>query len=160
LLPMGRLREPVSSLARCDAVVLTNDTSSKELPLAKQLVWRVQRGIVAPERKDACVAFCGIARPQVFFDQLQAACVVLVGTLRFRDHHSYSASDVRQLMELRTRCGATAFVTTEKDAINVGQHLGTLEPVYVVPVGMQLEDSDAAVEALLAAIRERNRQPA
>jgi tetraacyldisaccharide 4'-kinase len=160
LLPVGRLREPLSSLARADAVVLTNDTSNEELPLPTQRVWRVRRSIVPPDTKGSCFAFCGIARPRIFFDQLQAAGVGLAGTRSFRDHHFYSEIDVRGLLELRKQSSATAFVTTEKDAINLGSHLGALQPMYIVPVAMRLENSGAAVDALVTTIRERNPQPA
>ena len=158
--PGGRLREPLSSLSRADAVVLTNDTSSAELRLAKQLVWRVQRGIVPPATKEACFAFCGIARPQIFFDQLRAAGVVLAGTRSFRDHYFYRDSDLRRLLKLRGQSGATCLVTTEKDAINLGVQVAALQPLYIVPVKMRLEDSAAVVDALLATIRERNPRPA
>jgi tetraacyldisaccharide 4'-kinase len=160
LLPVGRLREPLSSLARADAIVLTNDTSSEDLPLTTQPVWRVHRAIVPPDTKELCFAFCGIARPQVFFDQLRAAGVALAGTRSFRDHHFYSDADAHQLLELRKKRGATGFVTTEKDAINLGSHQNALQPLYVVPVTMQLEDSSAVLDAILTTTRERNPQPA
>jgi tetraacyldisaccharide 4'-kinase len=159
LLPAGRLREPLSSLSRANAIVLTNDTSCDGIPLSGQL-WRAQRGIVPPKTKDPCFAFCGIARPQAFFDQLRAAGITLAGTRSFHDHHYYSDSDVRRLLELRKACGAIAFLVTEKDAINLGSHLGALQPLHIVPVEMRLEDSDAAVAALLTTIRKRNPQPA
>src|SRR5271166_4427164 len=52
LLPAGRLREPISSLSRADAVVLTNDTSPDGLHLQNQLVWRIRRDIDAPSTKE------------------------------------------------------------------------------------------------------------
>ncbi|HME32956.1 MAG TPA: tetraacyldisaccharide 4'-kinase, partial [Terriglobales bacterium] len=76
LLPAGRLREPIASLARADAIVLTNNTSADGLRLQNQLVWRVRRDIDPPETLNPCFAFCGIARPENFFAQLQAAQVV------------------------------------------------------------------------------------
>ncbi len=160
LLPGGRLREPLSSLSRAEVVVLTNDTSCDGLPFTTQRVWKVNRDIVPPDTKDPSFAFCGIARPQAFFDELRAAGVRLVGTRSFRDHHYYRDSDVKQLLEFRKACSATAFITTEKDAINLGSHLGALEPLHLVPVTMRLEDSAAAVDAILTTIRERNSQPA
>ncbi|MGC2111961.1 MAG: tetraacyldisaccharide 4'-kinase [Candidatus Korobacteraceae bacterium] len=160
LLPVGRLREPLSSLSRADAVILTGDTSGQGLPLAARPVWRVGRGIFPPDVKGPSFAFCGIARPENFFQELRTAEVILAGTRGFRDHYPYNDSDVRALLELRRRNGATAFVTTEKDAINLGPHLAALQPLHVVPMWMQLEDADAALGALLAAIRERRPKPA
>src|SRR3984885_11485770 len=49
LLPAGRLREPLRSLERADAVVLTSGASPEWFPLAGKAVWRVRRGIVAED---------------------------------------------------------------------------------------------------------------
>jgi len=160
LLPTGRLREPLSSLRRADAVVLTNDMPGDGLRLGRQQVWRVTRDIVAPQTKEPCLAFCGIARPQNFIAQLRAAGVMLAGTRSFRDHHRYSAEDVRQLLRLRKQHGATAFVTTEKDAVNLDGHLEALQPIHVVPVRMRLHNAPAVLEFILATVRERKRRPA
>ena len=161
LLPMGRLREPLSSLSRADAVVLTNDASTQGLPVAQQLVWRVRRGIAVPgELKAPCFAFCGIARPESFYEQLRAAGVTLAGTRSFRDHHSYSDGDLHQLLALRAQHGAAAFVTTEKDAINLQSGVAALAPLRVIPVHMELENADVALTAILAAIAARNHGPA
>ena len=160
LLPTGRLREPLSSLRRADAVVLTNDMPGDGLRLGRQQVWRVTRDIVAPQTKEPCLAFCGIARPQNFIAQLRAAGVMLAGTRSFRDHHRYSAEDVRQLLRLRQQHGATAFVTTEKDAVNLGGHLEALQPIHVVPVRMRLHNGAAVLQFILATVSERKRRPA
>src|SRR5271157_201199 len=155
LLPAGRLREPIASLARADAIVLTDNTSTDGLRLHNQLVWQVRRDIVPPETLDPCFAFCGIARPENFFVQLQAAQVVPAGTRSFRDHHRYTDADVRDLQRLRQQTGASAFVTTEKDAVNLGAHLQALQPIHVVPVRMRLENADGALDAMLATIAQR-----
>lgn len=155
LLPSGRLREPVASLSRANAVVLTNDASADGLQLRHQLVWRVRRELVPPDTLEPCFAFCGIARPEDFIAQLEAAQVVLAGTRIFRDHHRYTDEDVRDLERLRQQAGAPAFVTTEKDAMNLGARLHALQPIHVVPVRMRLENADAALDVMLAAIAER-----
>lgn len=158
LLPSGRLREPVTSLARADAIVLTNGTSPYGLGLQNQLIWRVQRKIDAPATKDACIAFCGIAKPENFFSQLKAAGLALPDTRSFRDHQRYTDADIGDLLRLRQQTGARAFVTTEKDAVNLGAHLQALHPIHTVPVRMNLDNSGPALDAMLAAIAQRNRQ--
>jgi len=156
LLPVGRLREPLSSLMRANAVVLTNDAACDGLLLAPYLVWRVRRDIIIPaELKGPCFAFCGIARPANFFDQLRAAGVKLAGTRSFSDHHAYSEADMRKLLALRKRSGAEALVTTEKDAINLQAHVDELAPLHVVPVQMQLHNAESAMSAMLARIEVR-----
>jgi len=156
LLPTGRLREPLSSLARADAVVVTNEMPVQGLAFTNQLLWQVSRGIVAPQVAGPGVAFCGIARPEHFFAQLRAAGITLAATRSFSDHHTYSESDVRQLRAVRGGSAATGFLTTEKDAVNLGAFAGELEPLHIVPVEMRLEDAGVAVNALLARIAQRN----
>ena len=104
-------------------------------------MWWVLRGIVAPETRGTCFAFCGIARPQNFFAELRNAGIRLAGTREFRDHHPYTASDIELLLKLRKASGAIAFVTTEKDAVNLGDYLPRLHPIHVVPIRMQFEAS-------------------
>ncbi|MGB8771425.1 MAG: tetraacyldisaccharide 4'-kinase [Candidatus Korobacteraceae bacterium] len=160
LLPTGRLREPLSSLKRADAVVLTNDMPRDGLRLGSQQVWRVTRDIIAPQTKEPCLAFCGIARPENFVAQLRAAGVMLAGTRIFRDHHRYSVEDIRQLLRLRKEHGAAAFVTTEKDVINLEGHLDALQPIHIVPVRMRLHNAPAVLKFILATVSERKRRPA
>jgi tetraacyldisaccharide 4'-kinase len=162
LLPGGRLRESLRCLQRADAVVLANGASAESFPLAGKMVWRVRRGIVTenvPETIPARpIVFCGIARPQNFLLQLRAAGIDPVAEAFFRDHHAYTEKDVRDLMELRQRSEAGGFVTTEKDAVNLGGYLAALRPLAVVPVKMELADAANAVDTMLRVIEERGRR--
>jgi tetraacyldisaccharide 4'-kinase len=162
LLPGGRLREPLQSLRRADAVVLASGASPESFPLAGKTVWRVRRGIVtqSANRNVAArpVVFCGIARPQNFLLQLRAAGVDPVAEAFFRDHHAYTEKDVRDLLQLRERSEAGGFVTTEKDAVNLGGYLAALTPLAVVPVTMELADAANALDTMLRVIEERRRR--
>lgn len=155
LLPAGRLREPLASLARADAVVLSGGASSDLAPLAGKTVWRARRGILPKEVPPQPVAFCGIARPQNFYLQLRTAGIEYVAEATYRDHHFYTGQDVRDLLALKERSGAGGFVTTEKDAINLGGRYGELKPLAVVPVRMELEDAERCLDSLLGVIAER-----
>lgn len=159
LLPVGRLREPVASLRRADAVVLTSGASPASFPLDGKLVWRVRRGILPKDVPPAPIAFCGIARPKNFLLQLRTAGVEPAAEAIYRDHHAYTEKDVRDLLELRQRSEAGGFVTTEKDAINLGGYLAALQPLAVVPVKMDLLDAANAVGTMLRIIDERRRKP-
>jgi len=155
LLPTGRLREPLNSLRRADAVVLTSGAPPDTFPLAGKEVWRLRRGIVPKDVPARPVVFCGIARPENFMLQLRAANVEAVAHAFYRDHHAYSESDVRELISLKQRSDAGGFVTTEKDAVNLGPYLSALEPLCVVPVRMRLADPAKAVDTILRKIEER-----
>ena len=159
LLPAGRLREPLSALARADAVVLTSGASADAFPLEGKLVWRAQRTIAPCDLPAHPLAFCAIARPQYFFVQLRNAGVDLAGEASFRDHHQYTEKDVRELIAMATRSEAGGFVTTEKDAINLGGYFSALKPLAVVPVKMELMDAQGALGAILATVTERRGKP-
>ena len=155
LLPAGRLREPLTSLSRADAVVLISGASADGLPVKDKLTWRVRRGIIPTDVPERPVVFCGIARPKNFLLQLRTAGIEPVAEALYRDHHAYSEQDIRDLLKLRDQSEATGFVTTEKDAINLGGFLAALHPCAVVPVKMDLIDSANAVDTMLRIITER-----
>lgn len=158
LLPAGRLREPLSSLARADAVVLTNGALLESFPVKEKLVWRVRRGIAPKNVPSRSVVFCGIARPKNFVLQLRTAGIEPAAEAFYHDHHPYSERDVRDLLALREKSQADGFVTTEKDAINLGGLLSALHPLAVIPVKMELVDAANAVDTMLRVIAERRRQ--
>lgn len=155
LLPTGRLREPLSSLARADAVVLSGNLPPETIPDFGKRRWRVQRSIFAANIQDTCIAFCGIARPDAFFSQLQQAGLKIAASEKFRDHHPYTSSDIQKLLRARDEHRASAFVTTEKDAVNLGDKLRELGTVHVIPLHMELEDPDTAMNELLSVIAQR-----
>jgi len=159
LLPAGRLREPLRSLQRADAVVLTSGASPESFPVAGKTVWRVRRGIVTQNLAQPVparpIVFCGIARPQNFLLQLRAAGIDHAAEAFYRDHHAYTEKDVRDLLDLRQRSEAGGFVTTEKDAVNLGGYLDALTPLAVIPVKMELADAANAVDTILRVINER-----
>ena len=160
LLPLGRLREPISSLQRADAIVLPQDFSGKNSSmhdliiegLARQgkLIWRMKREFTAPGAPLAPIVFCGIARPQQFFGQVRAAGVTPAAEVEFRDHHAYDGSDIERLLAMRGKFGAGGFLTTEKDAINLGSLQEDLKPLTVAALSLTLNHPNDVVDAILA----------
>jgi tetraacyldisaccharide 4'-kinase len=153
-LPTGRLRDPISSLKRADAIVTADDLRLP--PTIAKPIWKIRRGIVTDNSPTRPVAFCGIARPEIFLSQLKAAGVDIAGEITYRDHHRYTAQDVQDLLKLRDQRNANGFITTEKDAINLGEHLEKLGPVAVAKVAMELEDAANALDTMLRIISSRS----
>jgi tetraacyldisaccharide 4'-kinase len=152
LLPTGRLREPLSALRRVGAVVLPDPA---EKPPQAKSVWRVRRQIEIAAGGRA-IAFCGIARPQQFFDALKAAHQEIAGTLTFRDHHRYAQRDIHRLLDLKKLTGATDFVTTEKDAMNLGALSAHLQPLRTATLRIDLESPDSIIAELFKALEQRS----
>ena len=159
LLPAGRLREPLPSLRRADVVVLASGASAESFPLVGKVVWRVRRGLIPTNVPPRPIVFCGIARPQNFVLQLRTANIEPIAEAFYRDHHAYTEKDVRELLELKQRSEAGGFVTTEKDAVNLGGYLSALAPLGVMPVKMELVDAANAIDTMLHKINERKPRP-
>jgi tetraacyldisaccharide 4'-kinase len=151
LLPSGRLREPLSSLRRADAIVLPGDFSGAgfENILGKP-VWRMRREIAVSADMVAPVVFCGIARPQQFFAEVRAAGITPAAEVKFRDHHSYDRSDIERLLTMRDKLGADGFLTTEKDEVNLGPLQAELKPFAVAALKLTLERPMDIVDCILA----------
>ena len=94
------------------------------------------------------VAFCGIGRPDKFFDTVTAMGATLVEALPFPDHHVFTPDDVMLAVELAARAGAVP-VTTEKDFVRLPDEARPM----VTPVPVRLDFADeAAIAALLGAL--------
>src|SRR5262249_28587568 len=155
LLPAGRLREPVTSLRRADAVVLTGEVDTCRLPFEGKLVWRAQRSLSISPAPRRVLVFCGIARPKQFVEQLRSASIDVVGQRFYPDHHAYLSREIQELITWRDQEHAEGFITTEKDAINLGSRLTELGPVSIAKVIMSLENPADALDTALRVIRDR-----
>ncbi len=146
LLPVGRLREPLSSLRRAHALVLPD---SLEWPFDNKRIWHVSRhmAIDAKAKKEKAIAFCGIARPEQFFADLSECQVIK--TIAFPDHHRYSQKDGEHLLSIKAATGAQIFITTEKDRINLGPLASQLDPLNAVALTMELQDARTVVDGLI-----------
>jgi tetraacyldisaccharide 4'-kinase len=92
-----------------------------------------------------------------FFAQLRLIGVEVAAQKAFRDHHRFTSADLQQLRELQRRHNARGFITTEKDAVNLGAFASELAPVSIAKVTMQWEDSADAIDTMLRIIAERKR---
>ena len=155
LLPMGRLREPLSALERADAIVLPDSPETPNPSFQAKSVWRVRRRMeIAADGKQ--IAFCAIARPGQFFDALKAARQEIASTLTFRDHHRYAQRDIDRLLDRKKQTGASGFVTTEKDAINLGTLSAQLQPLRTATLRLDLESHDSVMTELLKTLEQRS----
>lgn len=141
-LPGGRLREPLTSLRRANAIVLTDDTSEQDLPdfARAKHIWRVARKVeLAAPAPPKVVAFCGVARPERFFADLESLGVQTEHCRVFRDHHRYTEIDAENLLALKKQSGAEAFITTAKDIVNLesARLLPALQPLIELRLRME-----------------------
>ena len=152
LLPAGRLREPFSSLRRADAVVLASNSS---LPLPAKSIWRVRRQVHFLGLEKRLVAFCGIARPEQFFAGLKKLGMDLAASIAFPDHHRYTQTEIDRLIQTLGKTGADGFISTEKDAINLGPLIKQLRGFETASLELELEDAPQKIGELLNTLEQR-----
>lgn len=154
LLPAGRLREPLSSLRRADVIVLRQEDAELEPRLrnfvrSECLFWKMRRTLSLPAPSHRAIAFCAIAWPNEFFENLAAARTEVVDRVRFRDHHRYTAADIERLAELGRRLSCDAFVTTAKDEVKLDpamrSRLNAVAPLRTAALTVEFDDEDAVL---------------
>jgi tetraacyldisaccharide 4'-kinase len=152
LLPAGNLREPLDAATRASVIAIPADEAEIEAAIRERgwtaPVWRLRRRMEIPAVDAPVLAFCGIARPEQFFAGLRRAQVDIAGTKVFGDHHRYSKADLDRLAAYAGRRGASALLTTEKDAVRLAGLKAAL-PVLTVGLRTEIEDEVAAMEWLV-----------
>ncbi len=155
LLPAGRLREPVAAMSRANVIIFTRaETASGTLEAigkldrypvfaasTRLLGFRRFGGESAPVSADEIgagpfFAFCGLGNPDAFFRDLGSWGLAICGQAIFPDHHLYTQQDFLEIMRAGKRAGANVFVTTEKDAQNLGDFKFEEAPVYVAVIDL------------------------
>ena len=159
LLPGGRLREPLSSLRRADAIVLTDGTTEQGLPESARgkNIWRIARKVaLTASVSPNSIAFCGVARPRRFFADLDSLGLRTNYRRIFADHHRYTDHDIRTLLQDKHRTGAEAFITTAKDMVNLESAglLSALQPVIELRLRMEFVSPDrtSVLQAIMNAL--------
>jgi len=168
LLPAGRLREPVKAVSRADVIVLTRAgfdnlwrlkaeiaKLAPDIPIfeARARISGIRELEIPAVSGSASIAhkkgyaFCGIGNPQIFFDQLRRENYELAGEKPYRDHHRYTAADIKKLDASAERAGASYFLTTAKDAVKLAG-LPFTKPVFIVEITVAI-DREAEFAALL-----------
>jgi tetraacyldisaccharide 4'-kinase len=162
VLPVGRLREPLSALRRADLVVITRSVEALSPALDSivrrhtscpifhasmrlESVLRVPRLDIALPPRDwqeaRFLAFCGIGNADAFFGDLRSWGFQVVQHRSFPDHHLYSAPEAAQMEAAAVSCSADALLCTEKDVWNLRNVEFTALPVYCCRISFELPES-------------------
>ena len=145
LLPAGNLRERLHAAARAHVMAVPADEANLvEAEIRSRgwgaEIWRLRRIVEIPRIDGPVVAFCGIARPDQFFDGLEHSGVKLAARFAFPDHHRYSESDLSRIAAAAQRAGVRVLLTTEKDRVRLGSLADNLfAQVQLKPVSLRIE---------------------
>ncbi len=142
LLPIGPLREPISSISRADVIVITKAKSlssfSKENLLREIKKYNTEALLFFGEHTPVEITtihgnsfplewakgkkffgFCGIGNPDSFLKTLLSLEIDLKGFKRYRDHHRYTKENIEAINREVKNTGAQWIITTEKDRMRL-----------------------------------------
>ncbi|HVW10314.1 MAG TPA: tetraacyldisaccharide 4'-kinase, partial [Bryobacteraceae bacterium] len=168
LLPLGRLREPLSSLARANAFVITRSRAVANLPAIIHTLriwnpnapvylawlenrqWRNARGETLEAGGMAgakAIAFCGLGNPESFWRSLADVGVTPIEKHSYGDHHRYAPNELRRLARHAHEIGARYLLTTAKDSVNLGdfEHVTSPLEVWWLEIGVGIDRRDDLV---------------
>jgi 3-deoxy-D-manno-octulosonic-acid transferase len=162
--PLGRLREPLEGLAHADIFLISRADLNDLAPAIEHEVRRwnrhgpIFRSHLEPrawfeqgsgKRYEAgqppfgrAAAFCGVGNPHSFRRMLRSLGILLVDWLEFDDHHRYRPREVRHIAAQARARGASALITTAKDAVNLCESASELAaplPIYWLEVELVVE---------------------
>jgi tetraacyldisaccharide 4'-kinase len=168
--PGGKLREPISALARADGFVITGldrqnraaagdfqNFLAEKFPDKPVFMAEYRFESVLNQAGEAAgkeiltrklYGFCGLAEPGGFLRTIGAQGGSLFGFAVFPDHHPYTAADLDKLVAAAAAFGCEGLLTTEKDMVKL-KDLPCRLPVYALRVALDLP---AAFNDLLLAV--------
>jgi tetraacyldisaccharide 4'-kinase len=171
LLPRGRLREPVGALRRAHAILVTRADQAGELASLRRRLEECAPGVpvayavhqprlvvdlgsgrsMPPEvlRGKKVVAVSGIAKPEGFLWTLRQLCATPAQVLSFPDHHPFTREDRARMAHEAKAVGAECIVTTEKDAVRLGQELPAGPPTLALGIAVTIIQGEEIVGGLL-----------
>ena len=164
LLPAGNLREALQAAERAAVIAIPADEPDVEERIKSRgwqaSIWRLRRRMEIPPAGDSIsdpaagpvAAFCGIARPEQFFQGLESTGVNLAARIAFPDHNRYTAHDLNRLVAEARKAGARTLLTTEKDRVRLSALAATLPeslPLRIARLHIEIENEDAAIDWLI-----------
>ena len=142
LFPLGNLRENLTSaLSRADLLIsIGSPISRKNLrnTLNRRHTLKIIEGEFQPKilsklKGRNLVAFCGIGRPEKFFNMLRTLGMQVIEQISFPDHHFYSRRQITKILGIAEKNNALV-VTTEKDFVKIPKNFKN----YIHPINIKL----------------------
>ncbi|MBC2703059.1 tetraacyldisaccharide 4'-kinase [Desulfobacula sp.] len=166
LIPRGTLREPVSSIHRSDATIVTHsdrnqntvfektDIGSQDIPLFK-CNHIPYISIISLKEKDTpqsnllndikgkrTLLFSGIANNSDFKTSCDKMGLKVHRHIEFPDHHRYTQYDIDRIMRAFKQSKADYIITTAKDYIKISDDLPLGCPLVVLNVRIEFDDNN------------------
>jgi tetraacyldisaccharide 4'-kinase len=173
--PVGRLREPLRGLRRADAVLVTRADRAFDEPLIRRVVARIcgdevplffashdltglrplgggEERALDSFRSRPVGVLTAIGNPGVLLADLASAGIEVVAERLHPDHYDYTQTDVDAAVTAAREAGATALLTTEKDAVKLEPLDLSAMPVFAVRIRFRSDHEDRIKSLCLGTI--------
>ena len=182
LFPAGTLRDIKSAAKRADIIVVSKSPKDLKEDVKQQIINKLKPKAhqkvffsildyaplqplneaakqISTDNADSVLAFCGIANPKPFVEELKRNYKT-VDFLHFVDHHAYSENDVKTILKRFENLagGKKIIVTTEKDAARLtnSPYLCQFEtvPLYALPIVVRFHEEEKFNKEILNYVRQ------
>ncbi|MBA4394137.1 MAG: tetraacyldisaccharide 4'-kinase [Desulfobacca sp.] len=164
LIPLGRLREPIREMQRANSILITHaerldpvgrnnlkkdiQSRTSNLPVffsehRPAALWRYpDKTVLALSWLEGkrVLAFCGLAEPESFIFSLKQLGIDPVKLVEFPDHYFYQEKDKKSLERLCRSLQINLLLTTEKDALKLGEWKVADLQILVLGIEVGIED--------------------
>ncbi|HIE15502.1 MAG TPA: tetraacyldisaccharide 4'-kinase [Bacteroidales bacterium] len=171
LLPLGRMREPFSSVDRADIVII-NRKFTEKVDVPKSIVklfegkklfygYYVASGVYDVKNHqqfrlnefegEKSLVVCGIARPYSFLKVLEQNDIDISNKLLFKDHKEYTLKEVNLIRKKFYETNSNSVVTTQKDFVKLKDFSKELDDIdiYYLKIDMVIEQEKEFKEQIL-----------
>lgn len=165
LLPRGKLREPISALARADTIVLTKINENKIVEELKVYLKErfhntpifiadyVLESLVSIDgtfyplnylKDEPVLTFCAISKPEGFKHTCSRLGVKIKEFMVYPDHYYYGLDDLAFLQKKAKSSKANLLLTTEKDAVKIRNQKSEIRnqslPIFYPRISVEIKD--------------------
>jgi len=162
MLPAGLLREPIASLKRADAVVITrcDQITETELSEIEKKLGAINPNMIIARSRHAptyvqsadnkeislehlkgkkIFAFCGIGNPEAFLNTIKQLKANLVGSKVYNDHHHYTNDYLADIYEQARGLKADLILTTQKDWTKIRRLALVKKDIPLAYIGIEIK---------------------
>jgi tetraacyldisaccharide 4'-kinase len=176
LLPAGRLREPLSGLARAAAVIITRAESKDDVMAIcgrlhlipglepMEVIFRPEALVSVSTEQSLALSECrgkrawlvsGIGNSGSFKRSAASIGIRVAGETVFHDHHHYRLEEVRQVAALAHKAGADLVLTTEKDAGKLARLLAPGDLWWALRIRAEVTNGQERLQRLVLGVQDR-----
>lgn len=163
LLPAGNLRETSSSIMNSDALVynfkFSENNTQYDIPIYKCIY--LTDGFYDADNKrveleeiiaNKFYAFCGIGKPDGFFNQLIESKLNILRKETFSDHFRFNKSVINKIISKAKGSGCDALITTEKDYYRLINFLSEIKnnslKLFYLKIKAEISNSDEIISEI------------